>query len=338
MSAVPFDAPRHLVSAVFIDHLRAAFREPVEAAEEALLSLMADHWADTESPMQRHEVELIVTDRAGNFGEARAWSFRGLTLCRVLAPGRSTRGVGHLVIDGSSCRLFSDGFWRELAAMGQRRSWVVKRADLAVDDDSGVLSVDALEEAYDLGFLSHETGGAPRVFDPRDPRRGTASSGWTVYVGERTGSAMVRIYDKVSEVRAKKGAACADLLPAGRVRVELERKHVKGGAPLPWDMVADPAPYFAADCPLLQMRSGGVSPVRVGRVVRDQAEADLWALLGHCRNSYGAAIEQAFWALGADDEAAAVLLSRLRRPGSKPPVPGVAEVAGGGAPDAEFVP
>lgn len=332
----PYSPPPSLVSSVFIDHVRAAFREPEKQVEMALVELFGRYWADLEVPFEADEVEYSVSDKAGNFSEARTWSFRGLTLFRCLVAGRSTRGVGHFIIDGQSCRLVAPGFWPSLASMGQRRAWALKRVDQAADDDSGLLNVETLEQAYDLGLMAHRAGGSPRLLDVRDPRRGTASTGWTVYVGDRKGAETVRVYDKHSEVLAKRGQAAADLIPRNRVRVELERKHVKGAAPMAWDQLADPAPYFAADCPLLAMRAGGVEPVKVGRVVRDQAEADLWALLAHCRNSYGAAIEQALWALGGGDEAAVALIGQLRRPGSKPPVPGVCEVVGGGVPDAEY--
>lgn len=338
MSTHCLQPPSGLVSAVFIDHVRAAFRESAEVVERVLLDLFADHWGDVEVPMVVGEADRVVSDQAGNFGEARTWRFRGLPVFRMFTAGRSTRGVGHWLIDGSSCRLVRDSFWPALADIGRLRAWSLKRVDQSVDDDSGLLSVEVLRGAYVAGLLSHQHGGAPRKFDARDPLRGTAPTGWTVYLGERTGAWYTRIYDKVSEVRAKRGDAAAALLPVKRVRLEVERKSVKGSAPLVWDMVSDPAPYFAADCPLLAMRAGGVEPIRVGRVVRDQAEAALWVLLGHCRNSYGPSIEQAFWALGGTDEAAVVLLAHLRRPGSRAPVPGVAEVVGGGVPDREFVP
>lgn len=331
------DPPPGLLSPVFIDHCRAAFREPPELVERCLLELFEEFWADDLLPMSIREVERDVSDKAGNFAERRSWAFRGLAMFHTLPPGYSTRGVGHFIIDGASCRLVRPGFWPALAAMGERRAWSIKRVDLAVDDDSGVLSVDALEAAYDMGYLSHKGAGAMRRLDVRDPRTGTASCGWTVYVGVRTSTAFLRVYDKCAEVLAKRGPAAAYKLPPGRVRLELERKPTKHGAELPWHMLADPAPYFAADCPLLASRAGGVEPIRVGRVVRDQAEADLWAILAHCRNSYGAAIEQAFWALGADATAAEVLVDKLRRPGSRPPVPGVGEVVGGGVPDREFM-
>jgi len=329
--------PRAL-TAVFVDHLRVAFREPAEFVERALLELIADHWADLEAPFDGDDVEIVRTDKAGNFGEQRAWTCRGLPLCRVLVAGKSTRGVGHFIIDGASCRLVRPEFWRAIAEVGAVRRWVVKRLDAAVDDDSGQLSVDVLEAAYDARLLSPVGAGAPRLLDVRDPRRGTAATGWTVYVGTRkAGFAFLRIYAKHAEVVARLGEAGARSIPECRVRCEVEWKEVKHGPGLSWSMVAEPAPFFAADCPVLEWRAGGVDPVRVGRVVRDQAESEMLLLLQHARNSYGAVIDQAFWSYGGDDLAARVVLDLLRRPGVRVPVAGVAEVAGGGKPDKDYI-
>jgi len=329
--------PPDTLSGVFVDHVRFAFRESFGVAEQALLSLMCDYWADPELPCAIEGVELLRSDRAGNFAESRSWSFHDQIMCRVLAPGQSTRGVGHIIIDGRSCRLFRPEFWSELSSMGLRRGWTLKRVDLAVDDDSGLLTVDTITEAYHAGQLDHPQGGGRRLLDPRDPRRGTASTGWTVYIGARTSRTFARFYDKWSEVLATRGPEAAALIPRQRVRCELEFKLVKGGIPLHWDMLANHGPYFAADSELCRVRASGVEPIKVGRVARDDLERELWALLRHCRNSYGAAIQQAFWALGADDQAASILIDSLRRPGSKPPVPGVREVAGGQLPDDDYV-
>jgi hypothetical protein len=224
----PYSPPPSLVSSVFIDHVRAAFREPEKQVEMALVELFGRYWADLEVPFEADEVEYSVSDKAGNFSEARTWSFRGLTLFRCLVAGRSTRGVGHFIIDGQSCRLVAPGFWPSLASMGQRRAWALKRVDQAADDDSGLLNVETLEQAYDLGLMAHRAGGSPRLLDVRDPRRGTASTGWTVYVGDRKGAETVRVYDKHSEVLAKRGQAAADLIPRNRVRVERERPRWHG--------------------------------------------------------------------------------------------------------------
>ena len=338
MRPPPFDPPQGSVSGVFIDHLRFAFREAFEPVEKLLLELVAEHWADVDSPFDPDEVELVRSDKAGNFAESRVWHCRGLVLFRCMPAGSSTRGVGHVILDGSSCRLVSPSFWGVIAGVGERRAWSVRRLDGAADDDSGLLSVDALAEAYDLGMLDHLSGGARRTFDPRDPRRGTARTGWTVYLGERSKSqSFVRFYAKHHEVLANQGSLAAALIPVERVRCEVEWKPVKRGPALPWGMVADPAPYLAADCVILNQRAKGVEPVRVGRVVRDRKETELWTLLAHCSISFGAAIEQAFWVLGGDDEAARLLVDRLRRSGSKPPVLGVVEAVGGGMPDRDYI-
>jgi len=145
----------------------------------------------------------------------------------------------------------------------------------------------------------------------------------------------VRLYLSQAEVRANLGPVCAEAIPAQRVRIELERKPVKGGPALPWDMVADPAPYFAADCPLLASRAGSVVPRRIGRVVRDEAEGELAALIRHCRIAYGGAINQMWWALGGDETASQVLMGMLRRPGARGSVAGVSE-SGGAVPERDY--
>lgn len=329
--------PSHLLSGVFVDHCRAAFRDRPEEVEATLVRLFLTHWADLDAQVDEAEVDFMRSDQAGNFGEQRTWAVRGLTMFRVLAPGRTTRGVGHFIIDGASCRLVRPSFWGDLADLGDLRGWTVKRGDAAADDDSGVLSVEVLQGVYDAGYLNSPAGGGLRLLDVRDPRRGTASTGWTVNVGDRKGTVFARIYDKHAEVLAKQGKQVAALVPAGRVRLEVEMKAVKGGPAIPWVFFREPAGYLAAHSALFASRAGGAAPRPLGRAARDQKEAELMVVLGHCRNSYGAAIEQAFWAFGGDAEAALVLMDLLRRPGAAPAVPGVSEVAGGGVPDREFI-
>ena len=327
------------LSGVFQDHLKFAYRCSFAEVESELLGLFAAFWADDEALFVVGGESLTVTDRAGNFAESRTWAFRGLTMFRVLTPSKSTRGVGHVVIDGQSCRLVRPEFWRALALVGGSRAWDVRRLDAAVDDDSRTLNPDVLQSMYDRGDLAHQAGGAQRLFDPRDPRRGTAKTGWTVYLGAReadTCFAFGRIYDKHAQMLAVFGEAVAAAVPVGRVRLEIEWKSQKRGKRVAWEMVADPAPYFAADCALMQSRAGGVRPVRVGRVYRDRQENALVQLLTSCRDSYGGYIDQAFWSLGGDDEAARVLVGMLRRPGAKRQVAGVAEAVGGGVPDRDY--
>lgn len=329
----------HLVSAVFVDHLKFAYRDRTEDVESALCDLFATYWADLDAPYDAAHQSVLVSDRAGNFSESRAWSCRGLGMFRALTPSRSTRGVGHVVIDGQSCRLVRPEFWHALSVLGQSRGWTVKRLDAAVDDDSRTLSPEVLRSMYDRGDLSHRLGGAKPMFDPRYPVRGLDCVGWTVYRGTREADscfAYARVYDKHAEQLAKFGAAIAGAVPVGRVRIEIEWKTQKRGKRVTWQMVATPAPYFADDCALMESRAGGVKPVPVGRVVRDRQENALTELLARCRYAYGAYIDQAFWAYGGDDDAARLLVHMLRRPVEKPPIPGVVEACGGGVPDRDF--
>lgn len=327
-----------LLSRVFVDNLTFAFREPGEFVERSLLELFADHWADFQCPWDGDDVAFTRSDKAGNFGEERKWTIRGLPLFRLFAAGQSTAGVGRVIIDGTSCRLVRPEFWPGIAEVGEPRLWVPKRIDAAVDDDTGLLSVDVLQALYEARQLQARGPGRPRLFDPRDPRRGNASTGWTVYVGKRSGQfAYDRIYAKWFEVLAKLGSAGVSGIPECRVRLEVEWKDVKNGPPLTWAMVTNPAPFFAANSPLFESRAVGVTPVRIGRVVRDQQEAAMMKMLMLARNAFGPIFEQAHWAFGGDDAADVHIMDIVRRTGKGSPIVGVAEVAGGGKPDKEFV-
>jgi DNA relaxase NicK len=324
------------LSPVFVDHLRFAVRGPVAEVEAMLAEWFAAFFAEDAEPLDLDEVELEVGGPAGNFSDSRTWVWRGLPMFRVLVAGQSTRGVSHVIIDGQSCAMVRPEAWPDLAAVAERRAWIIKRLDLTVDDDSGAWqTADDVEGAYDLGQFSPACGGGTRSLQVIDARRGGSPLGWTVYVGERRGRFFLRVYQKHCEVLAKHGEGAAVAIPRQRVRVELECKPGKG-PDLPWDMLREPASYYAAHSPALEARSGGVHPRRALRVARDLAEAELWALVGHCRNSYGGTITQAYWALGGSTEAAVELVRMLMRDDARQPVPGVCEVAGGARPDVPY--
>ncbi len=317
----------------FIDHVRLRFRVPMADLEAAFLDLVAAHWADVELPFDLAAVQLVCTDKAGNFDQARQWSHHGTPLFRVLAPGRSTRGVGHLVLDGKPCRLVRPEFFGALAELARRKDLELVRADVAVDDDRGLLSPDTVARSYDAGEFMPARGGRPRLFTVIDPRRGDRGTGWTVYVGKRGGPEFVRVYDKHMETAAKLGEFAAASIPRTRVRAEVEFTVQDRQRSLPWEIMERPGDYLAGHSPFMAALAVGCTPVRVGRVVRDAAETALMQQLAHCRNAYGHYIDQACFAFGGDEEAERVVLGLLRRAVESVPVAGVLSVVESAVPD-----
>lgn len=323
-----------LVTAPFRDHVRWSFRGPVDRVVQFVIELFAGHFAEA-SEFTRSDVQRFDRGPCGNFGSQVIWSWRGLTLFRVLTPGQSTRGVGHVIMDGSSCTMLAEHGWLVLADEAERQGWLLKRSDPAVDDDRGVIGgLDDLASLYHAGAFDPLPHGPRRLFDPRDPRQGTASTGWTLYLGRRTGAQFARIYHKHSEVLAKRGPAEAALIPEHRVRFELELKSGRGL--LSWDVVRHPGSAFVAHSRAFAELAAGAQRRRLFGVARRQAEHEAWQLLAHCRNSYGPTIARVFHALGGDDDAAVQLVHTLLRPEGRACL-GLAEIAGGGVPDREYV-
>lgn len=323
------------LSRVFPDHLRFSFREVVADVERLLLDLVVRYWADGVG-VGLADVCSVDGGKAGQFSVHRSWSVRGLVVFRVLVAGQHTRGVSHVVFDGSSCALVAPEFWSAVAKLGELRAWSIRRVDLAVDDDSGRLSVPALRDAYAAGWLNRPRGGS-RELRVLDSTVGDVANGWTVYVGRRSSQSMVRVYDKHAEVLSKCGPSSAALVPPGRVRVELELKSVKGFEVVPWSALVDRESWFGSDCELLASLCEGGSFRRLGSIARVEAEAQLFDKLRWCRHSYGPLIDALYWSLGGGADAAVVVVDLLRRAGDRPPVAGVAEVIGGGVPDRDFV-
>lgn len=111
---------------------------------------------------------------------------------------------------------------RACAALGERLvpflEWCllrgrVTRADFAIDDRAGRLTLNRILEAEDRGGMVSRWRGLTLL---QNRERGKVK-GWTVYIGSRRSAAMVRVYDKAGEQR-RKGRE----VPGSWVRLELE--------------------------------------------------------------------------------------------------------------------
>jgi hypothetical protein len=324
-----------LLSVPFVDHCRFAVRQPFGEVIEWMVEWFAGNFAEADD-FTRADVVRRDHGPAGNFSSQVVVQWRGLTLFRVLVASQSTRGVSHVIVDGSSCSMVHPHAWHVLADHAERRGWRLKRTDSTVDDDRGVIrSIDDVAALYYAGDLDPIGPGGRRIFDPRDPRNGELSTGWLAYIGKRGGSRFARVYQKHAEVLAKRGAEAAASVPVQRVRWEVESQ--ADGGVLSWDAVRFPASVLASHSRAFASVANGASPRALYGRARSAAEADLWRQLGNCRNSYGPHIAQAYWALGGGVEAAEQLVWTLMRPIDRDAVPGVVEVAGGAVPDRDYV-
>lgn len=322
------------LTAPFPDHVKFASRLPFGEVVELLVALFHQFWADHEHPFDPYAVRHLRKPVGEGFSERVEYSYHGLPLFVVLVASKSTRGVSHFILDGQPCALLRPEAFSALAIEAGKAGYLLKRVDVAVDDDRGRFrTIDDVKAEYLAGRLDPPGRGRPRLWDSHNPQVGQVAQGWTAYVGKRAGAVeFVRIYQKHAEQVAKLGTAQG--VPEQRVRWEVEFKKVKGGPDLSWDLLINPARYFAGHSELFASLAGSVEPRRVGRVVRDLREGQLLARLGHCRNSYGPTIEEAYWALGGDAE---YLLSLLRRPVDVQVASGVQEVVGGGVPDRGYI-
>lgn len=171
------------------------------------------------------DYDWSVQDRGGHGYECSAR--RGNVT--VYWGGAYTRGTVYVVATGQGCRqleaerivpLEGDG-WRTFLRRAVEWGGRARRLDVALDDVAGHLDLALIASSLADGDCVTRA----KKWDPRSPRRigsGTASLGDTVYLGQRSSKAMVRFYDKRSEVLQKHKKVSPDMLPAHWVRAELQ--------------------------------------------------------------------------------------------------------------------
>ena len=97
-------------------------------------------------------------------------------------------GQGCRALESMACFLTWEPWVKELTGKKGR----IRRADFAIDDRIGVLEMAEIEAK----LRAREWTGRSRLYDIRASVSGDEREGITAYVGARTSTALVRIYDK----------------------------------------------------------------------------------------------------------------------------------------------
>lgn len=280
---------------VFPDWVQFRFRavDDVCAELEGLAFVMVQHVAFSYDESARDFILRRREDTpARNFVTRFVWSLGSLDLLSVQVGSSSTREWSHVTISGRGCGLMKSTFWPVLCEWAESRGAELVRLDLAVDVDEGP-SFDEVMEAATAGEFDRMGRARARSIRPICPDPRDASSGWTVYLGNRDSARCVRVYQKHAEVLAKEGARAAAAIPVGRVRVELECKRTDGYI-VPWSALVAGSGVFAGDCEFLARVGGiGAVPLKFGASVRAKVERNVMQGLDHVARQYGAYLEKA---------------------------------------------
>lgn len=175
-----------------------------------------------------------------------------------------------LSLPGEGCALISDWQSFSIYLRDQLRARIT-RWDGAVDDFSGVHSVDMAIEFYTQGHFKH--GGR----EPKLTQHGNwikpDGSGRSVYVGKRKNGKLIRIYEKGKQLGDPSSAW---------VRWEVEF-HAKDRV-IPWDVLLHPGEYVAGSYPCLAWVSERVFRINT---IKEQDRISYERLKQVASTSYG---------------------------------------------------
>jgi DNA relaxase NicK len=146
----------------------------------------------------------IEVDRVNHFPRKIGvlWDRNYATNTGCLLSERDTEnGITHcrLAISGEDCARVSNAKLRGFLRWAKANLWGVKcsRVDIAIDDFLQHLDVSQIEKEIREGnYSGFQKSSIIENF-------GSKHSGWTVYLGSRSGEKMVRIYDKHAESEGK---------------------------------------------------------------------------------------------------------------------------------------
>lgn len=218
-------------------------------------------------------------------------------VARLDFGGDSQRGWLRVDMSGKGCGFVND--WDALDGLESLPEAQIRRLDIALTTWQGQVTHEAVVEAHAAGKFT--TCGRPpnlRQITNSDPRAGR-----TCYVGERTGSKMLRAYEKGYELAAKLGGpgitTHIDGFPIEDIyRCELELK--AEAMEIPWETIERRDQYFSGAYPFCAEVLPGIDPDILQRRPEKAPQRELAAALANCRTQYGDMLYTALRAYNGD--------------------------------------
>jgi phage replication initiation protein len=225
--------------AAITDYLNCTFKfDPDEESLASLFQELFDLLGDKFAPAVDRLRGLHRYKRSFQLGETSA----------LLCIGGQA-GTVLVSLPGAACSLVQD--WPAVIDyFHNRRNARITRWDGAVDDYSGLHSVDWAEQQYLCGEFN--AGGNRPSCDNAGNWTAPDGKGRTFYVGKRKNGKMMRVYEKGQQLGA---------LWHPWVRWEVELHNTD--RIVPWDVLLDPARYFVGSYPkVLNWAQEEMTPIR----------------------------------------------------------------------------
>jgi phage replication initiation protein len=219
----------------------------------------------------------------------------------VAYGGEQQRGIAYVSIQGVGCSRIRG--WRAVRETLEHLGARIKRADVAFDDEQGVMSVEAWADEYKAGGFN--CGGRMPSNDLKGDWLVHNGAGRTLYVGKRENGKMIRCYEK--------GKQLGD--PASPwVRVELELRAQDRS--IPYEILTEPHLYFKGACSALMRfleRAAQIYAMsKTVNTIKREGSIVLGHLVKHARIAYGRLVDLLLEREGGD---VGVVIERLRRSG-----------------------
>lgn len=246
-------------------------------------------------------LKLVHLERGKDgFRQGAALQVADMVLGRVDYGGESQRGWVRWNLTGKACEWVRD--WDATEALERLPAAEIRRLDVALTTWDGEVSHEAVEAAHGAGRFS--SGGRPP--DMQTITSSNERAGRTIYVGQREKSdKFFRAYEKGYELAGKlppalrEGCTHIDGHPIeGIYRCEVELK--AESRPIPWEVVERRDQYFAGSYPFCADVLPGIEADILQRRPERAPQADLAAMLEHCRVQYGNALFTALTAYHGD--------------------------------------
>lgn len=218
-------------------------------------------------------------------------------VARLDFGGDSQRGWTRVDMTGKGCGFVTD--WDALEGLETLPAAQIRRLDIALTTWDGQVTHEAVVEAHGAGkFTTHGRPPNLRQITNSDPRAGR-----TCYIGERTGSKMLRAYEKGFELAAKHGGpGIVTHIDGHKVediyRCELELK--AESMDIPWETVERRDQYFSGAYPFCAEVLPGIEPDILQRRPEKAPQRELAAALAHCRTQWGDTLYTALRAYDGD--------------------------------------
>lgn len=244
-------------------------------------------------------LKLVHLDRGRDgFKQAAAVQLADMVLGRVDYGGDSQRGWVRWNLSGKACEWVRD--WDAIEAVESLPAAEIRRLDVALTTWDGEVTHDRVTAAHAAGRFT--SGGRPP--DMQTITSSNERAGRTVYVGTREKSdKFFRAYEKGFELAGKIKFPGEVIAIDGRPVEDIYRCEVELKAesrPIPWEVVERRDQYFAGAYPFCADVLPGVEADILMRRPERAPQADLAAMLEHCRVQYGNALFTALTAYHGD--------------------------------------